>query len=157
MNYHFVQELGVSLKHIESRPSRSDPAAKCDYFMDCSFPKLSSEKHQQMLDQLITQLKETSSCITVPSGPKSEPESPCSKDGKKETAVPWFPRSIAELDRCCTNLHKYGHEMAPDHPVSNLVLSLPTTIGTSVTVNYLATLRAIIYYKPYSTRQHTIN
>ena len=128
-----LQESGVSLKHIESRPAQSDPDAKYDYFLECGFPKLSpptleqAQQHQQKHDRLIAQLRELSSCVTITSSPNGGPENP--EGGKEEPEIPWFPKCIAELDRCCTNLHKYGHELTPDHPVSCNLKLFRMTIG----------------------------
>lgn len=37
-------------------------------------------------------------------------------------AVPWFPRSIQELDRFANQILSYGAELDADHPVRNRVL-----------------------------------
>jgi len=33
-------------------------------------------------------------------------------------AVPWFPRTIADLDRFANHILSYGSELDADHPVS---------------------------------------
>lgn len=37
-------------------------------------------------------------------------------------AVPWFPRSIQELDRFANQILSYGAELDADHPVRNRAL-----------------------------------
>ena len=94
-------------KHIESRPSKSRPGDLFDYFVDV-------ECSSELLDALVAKLQQTTVSITVHRKPA------CHSEGKidEEQEEVWFPRSIRDLYKCCTNLHRYGSELTSDHPVS---------------------------------------
>ena len=101
-------DLDISLSHIESRPSKTNPGAEYDFYVKCV---CSEVKRLELVDRLIGHvtsvrvLQEDSSSLTC------QTDSSPSKDN-----IPWFPKSIKDLHRCCANLFKYGHELTPDHP-----------------------------------------
>lgn len=48
-------------------------------------------------------------------------------------AVPWFPRSIQELDRFANQILSYGAELDADHPV-RIFLAISLVTGTDVSL-----------------------
>ena len=110
-----MQELHVNPKHIESRLSKSQPGDLYDYFVDV-------ECSSELLDALVVKLRQTTLSMTVHQKPA------CHSEGKKEEQL-WFPRSIRDLHKCCTNLHRYGSDLTPDHPVSCNCLKHSVHVG----------------------------
>lgn len=52
-------------------------------------------------------------------------------------AVPWFPRSIQELDRFANQILSYGAELDADHPVRIFFLAFFLFVGTDVSLIYI--------------------
>ena len=62
----FLQDEGVNLTHIESRPSATSPGEEYDFFMDCECSdKDAKEKFLKKLKLLATSVKLTSSGSAV--------------------------------------------------------------------------------------------
>lgn len=96
------EAMDINLSHIESRPSRTSPGVEYDFYVRCGCSE--DEKAD-----LVARLKRYSTGVRIV---QEEP-------GRSEVAendVPWFPKSVRDLHRCCTNLFKYGHELTADHP-----------------------------------------
>ena len=94
-------DLDINLSHIESRHSKTRPDQECDIYAQFS---CTSEKKTA---KLISELGCYATNVRI-----LQDESKALEQGDS----PWFPKSIHELHRCCTNLFKYGHELTPDHP-----------------------------------------
>ncbi|XP_004844896.1 phenylalanine-4-hydroxylase isoform X2 [Heterocephalus glaber] len=92
------EENDINLTHIESRPSRlnKDEYEFFTHLDERSVPALSS----------IIQILRHDIGATVHE---------LSRDKKKDT-VPWFPRTIQELDRFANQILSYGAELDADHP-----------------------------------------
>ncbi|NWZ05553.1 PH4H hydroxylase, partial [Agelaius phoeniceus] len=95
------EEKGINLTHIESRPSRLNKD-EYEFFINLE------GKNVPALDKIIKSLR-TDIGATVHE---------LSRTKKKDT-VPWFPRSIQELDRFANQILSYGAELDADHPVRN--------------------------------------
>ena len=100
------EDLDISLSHIESRSSKINPGIEYDFFAEfiCSEP----QKRTELVAKLNTY---ATSVRIVENRPGTK-----SADVRQKENVPWFPKTIHDLQRCCTNLFKYGHELTPDHP-----------------------------------------
>ncbi|GCB65290.1 hypothetical protein scyTo_0004754 [Scyliorhinus torazame] len=92
------EEKGVNLIHIESRPSRFK-RGEYEFFIDLDCEDMAS------LEEILHNLRQEIS------GTVHE----LSRDKKKDT-VPWFPRSIQDLDRFANQILSYGSELDSDHP-----------------------------------------
>ncbi|XP_078077219.1 phenylalanine-4-hydroxylase [Mustelus asterias] len=92
------EEKGVNLTHIESRPSRFK-RGEYEFFIDLDCKDMIS------LEEILLSLKQEIS------GTVHE----LSRDKKKDT-VPWFPRTIQDLDRFANQILSYGSELDADHP-----------------------------------------
>lgn len=92
------EEKGVNLTHIESRPSRFK-RGEYEFFIDLDCKDMTS------LEEILLSLKQEIS------GTVHE----LSRDKKKDT-VPWFPRTIQDLDRFANQILSYGSELDADHP-----------------------------------------
>uniref|UniRef100_A0A8D0YI43 phenylalanine 4-monooxygenase n=1 Tax=Sus scrofa TaxID=9823 RepID=A0A8D0YI43_PIG len=92
------EENGINLTHIESRPSRlkKDEYEFFTYLDKGSMPTLSD----------IIKILRHDIGATVHE---------LSRDKKKDT-VPWFPKTIQELDRFANQILSYGAELDADHP-----------------------------------------
>lgn len=44
-----IQKLGINMTHIESRPSKSNPGAEYDFYVECS---CTDEQKQKLLEEL---------------------------------------------------------------------------------------------------------
>ncbi|KAK7813707.1 hypothetical protein U0070_001413 [Myodes glareolus] len=92
-------ENDINLTHIESRPSRvhKDEYEFFTYLDKRSVPALGSiiKSLRQDIGATVHEL---------------------SRDKEKNT-VPWFPRTIQELDRFANQILSYGAELDADHPV----------------------------------------
>ena len=101
------EAMDISLSHIESRPSQTNPGVEYDFYARCG---CSEDKR----GDLVARLKSYSTGVrTVQDEPGIEREP---KPQVTENDVPWFPKSVHDLHRCCTNLFKYGQELTADHP-----------------------------------------
>ncbi|OXB83602.1 UNVERIFIED_CONTAM: hypothetical protein H355_011421 [Colinus virginianus] len=92
------EEKGINLTHIESRPSRLNKD-EYEFFINLE------GKNVPALDKIIKSLRNDIG-VTVHE---------LSRTKKKDT-VPWFPRSIQELDRFANQILSYGAELDADHP-----------------------------------------
>lgn len=102
------EDLDISLSHIESRSSKINPGIEYDFFVEF----ISSEPQKKT--ELVAELNTYATSVRIAeNGPGTNSADVRAKD---DSDVPWFPKSIHDLQRCCTNLFKYGHELTPDHP-----------------------------------------
>jgi len=83
---------GVSLTHIESRPSR---ARTFDFYVDCE-----GESGEPAMEAVVRELRRATVGVVV-------------LDHKD---VPWFPRHPGELDRIANNTLEAGDALNADHP-----------------------------------------
>lgn len=90
-------EKNVNLIHIESRSSARQPGY--EFLVEC-------DSTTGSLGDAIEELKLTCSYFSI-----------ISRDYKdNQTAVPWFPRRIRDLDRFANQILSYGAELDCDHP-----------------------------------------
>ncbi|XP_053572951.1 phenylalanine-4-hydroxylase isoform X2 [Bombina bombina] len=92
------EEKGVSLTHIESRPSR---LIKDEYQFFINL----DNKSIPDLDDIVHSLRHDIGATVHE----------LSRDKKKD-AVPWFPRTIQDLDKFANQILSYGAELDSDHP-----------------------------------------
>uniref|UniRef100_A0A8C0T0X6 Phenylalanine-4-hydroxylase n=2 Tax=Canis lupus familiaris TaxID=9615 RepID=A0A8C0T0X6_CANLF len=92
------QENDINLTHIESRPSR---LKKDEY----EFFTYLDKRSMPVLGNIIKILRHDIGATVHE----------LSRDKKKDT-VPWFPRTIQELDRFANQILSYGAELDADHP-----------------------------------------
>ncbi|XP_009874426.1 PREDICTED: phenylalanine-4-hydroxylase-like, partial [Apaloderma vittatum] len=92
------EEKGINLTHIESRPSRLNKD-EYEFFINLE------GKNVPALDKIIKSLRNDIGATVHE----------LSRTKKKDT-VPWFPRSIQELDRFANQILSYGSELDADHP-----------------------------------------
>ncbi|XP_069486027.1 phenylalanine-4-hydroxylase isoform X2 [Ambystoma mexicanum] len=92
------EEKGVSLTHIESRPSRLN---KDEYQF---FINLEQNGTSALNDIMMCLRQDIGATVHE-----------LSRDKRKD-AVPWFPRKIQELDRFANQILSYGSELDSDHP-----------------------------------------
>ncbi|CAM2097833.1 phenylalanine-4-hydroxylase [Caretta caretta] len=92
------EEKSINLIHIESRPSRVN---KDEYEF---FINLDSRNIPLLTDIIATLRNEIGATVHELSRKK------------KKDAVPWFPRTIQELDRFANQILSYGAELDADHP-----------------------------------------
>ncbi|NXS06330.1 PH4H hydroxylase, partial [Neodrepanis coruscans] len=92
------EEKGINLTHIESRPSRLNKD-EYEFFINLE------GKNVPALDKIIKSLRSDIGATVHE----------LSRTKKKDT-VPWFPRSIQELDRFANQILSYGAELDADHP-----------------------------------------
>ena len=144
---HYLQDHGVKLTHIESRPSMSKPGEEYDYYVDC-------ECAEQSKEEVMSKLSACATNVTL------HVRSPKSDEGKtlyassllycthafcckcwihlSLHAVPWFPKRIRDLDRSVDKILSAGAELDADHPVRRFLpcISQPSVyIPHFVTVN----------------------
>jgi phenylalanine-4-hydroxylase len=93
-----LRKLNISLKRIESRPSRT----KGDYDMYVDFVA-----EPQLITAAMNEIKNRSKEVRLISSGDSD-----SGAGQ----VPWFPRKIADLDTFAEKVLSYGEELDADHP-----------------------------------------
>lgn len=90
----------VNLIHIESRPSKQSKG-DYDFFIDC--------ENTGGLNQVLDKLSALTKSITVLSRDKDS-------FVNNPDVVPWFPRTIADLDHFANQILSYGSELDSDHP-----------------------------------------
>lgn len=97
------KEAGVNLKHIESRPSKSNEW-DYEFTVELELPE------SKQFDQLIGSLGKAGArnVQLVGMGNKD-------KLGV-EHSVPWFPRKVNDLDAFASKTLEYGAELSADHP-----------------------------------------
>lgn len=98
---HF-KDAGISLRHIESRPSRN---FEWEYDFMAEFTCNNGEQ----ISQLKKSLEGVAKGVTVIS---KNPE----LAKTSVAAVPWFPRKLADLDGFATKTLECGSELTADHP-----------------------------------------
>uniref|UniRef100_UPI00358F0EAA phenylalanine-4-hydroxylase-like n=1 Tax=Myxine glutinosa TaxID=7769 RepID=UPI00358F0EAA len=91
------ENKGITLSHIESRPSRF---AKDEWEF---FVQMNNDNDE--MDTLVRDLREEAA------GSVHE-----LTRGKKKNTVPWFPSTIKDLDRFANQILSYGNELDSDHP-----------------------------------------
>ncbi|XP_070802808.1 phenylalanine-4-hydroxylase isoform X1 [Pituophis catenifer annectens] len=92
------EEKGINLTHIESRPSRLNKD-EYEFFINLESKNISAlpDIIKTLRDDIRANVHELSR-------------------EKRKDAVPWFPRSIQELDRFANQILSYGAELDADHP-----------------------------------------
>ncbi|XP_029455548.1 phenylalanine-4-hydroxylase isoform X3 [Rhinatrema bivittatum] len=92
------EEKDISLTHIESRPSRLNKD-EYQFFINLD------DRSNFALDEIVRRLRKDIGATVHE----------LSRDKKKDS-VPWFPRTIQELDRFANQILSYGAELDSDHP-----------------------------------------
>ncbi|KAM6435865.1 phenylalanine-4-hydroxylase [Liasis olivaceus] len=92
------EEKGINLTHIESRPSRLNKD-EYEFFLNLESKNISA------LPDIIKTLRDDIRANVYE----------LSREKRKD-AVPWFPRTIQELDRFANQILSYGAELDADHP-----------------------------------------
>eukprot|EP01134_Creolimax_fragrantissima_P006795 CFRG6795T1 len=96
----FFSKNGLSLSHIESRPSSLDKD-HYDFFVD-----LVKNENTSNLDTIREGLEQLCTTVTI-------------IGNSEEDAIPWFPQKISDLDRFATHTLEFGKELNSDHPGFN--------------------------------------
>nr|XP_056702546.1 phenylalanine-4-hydroxylase [Euleptes europaea] len=92
------EEKGINLTHIESRPSRLNKD-EYEFFINLD------SKNIPALEDIVKALRDDIGANVHE----------LSREKRKD-AVPWFPRSIQDLDRFANQILSYGAELDADHP-----------------------------------------
>lgn len=95
----YFQDFKINLKHIESRSSKKSS----DHY---EFMVVFGAHHDAT--KLIEKLKKETSYLEVITRDEC--------DQLTESAIPWFPRRIRDLDQISDNILMYGAELDADHP-----------------------------------------
>ncbi|KAG9296936.1 hypothetical protein G9A89_006891 [Geosiphon pyriformis] len=95
-----IKSLHVSLKRIESRPSKT-PGWDYDFFVD-----FDAESKQQ-LENVVGTLQNVTKKVHIVSADTNE---------ATETHVPWFPRKKSDLDSFTEKVLEMGEDLSSDHP-----------------------------------------
>uniref|UniRef100_A0A671KHT9 Tyrosine 3-monooxygenase-like n=1 Tax=Sinocyclocheilus anshuiensis TaxID=1608454 RepID=A0A671KHT9_9TELE len=87
----------AKIHHLETRPSRKpkDGLEDLEYYVQC-------EVHLSDVSTLVSSLKRSAEDVKT----------------TKEVKFHWFPRKIAELDKCHHLVTKFDPDLDQDHPVS---------------------------------------
>ena len=86
--------MDLKVDHIETRPSRTQPDACFDVFVECAGPA-----GDVLVRQLVKRLQPLTSSVGT-------------------HLVPWYPKTISDLDLSCRDTVMYGAaELTEDHPV----------------------------------------
>ncbi|XP_016403259.1 tyrosine 3-monooxygenase-like, partial [Sinocyclocheilus rhinocerous] len=87
----------AKIHHLETRPSRKpkDGLEDLEYYVQC-------EVHLSDVSTLVSSLKRSVEDVKT----------------TKEVKFHWFPRKIAELDKCHHLVTKFDPDLDQDHPVS---------------------------------------
>ncbi|KAI9215917.1 Biopterin-dependent aromatic amino acid hydroxylase-domain-containing protein, partial [Blastocladiella britannica] len=97
-------ELGVSLTHIESRPSRTKEF-DYDFFVDFEATSLTH------IDTVVKRLSDRSTGCPARGVRIATEECMSSTNG-----LPWFPRKMTDLDSFAGKVLSFGAELDSDHP-----------------------------------------
>lgn len=92
------EEKDISLTHIESRPSRLNKD-EYQFFINLDYGSTLA------LEEIVRRLRKDIGATVHE----------LSRDKKKDS-VPWFPRTIQELDQFANQILSYGAELDSDHP-----------------------------------------
>ncbi|CAG8555836.1 3083_t:CDS:10 [Ambispora leptoticha] len=95
-----IKSLNISLKRIESRPSKT-PEWDYEFFID-----FDAESREQ-LTNVVSELQKIARHVQIISSIDSE---------ATEKYVPWFPRKKADLDTFAEKVLEMGEELTSDHP-----------------------------------------
>uniref|UniRef100_A0A672KG21 Tyrosine 3-monooxygenase-like n=1 Tax=Sinocyclocheilus grahami TaxID=75366 RepID=A0A672KG21_SINGR len=89
--------LFTKIHHLETRPSRKpkDGLEDLEYYVQCKV-------HLSDVSTLVSSLKRSAEDVKT----------------TKEVKFHWFPRKIAELDKCHHLINKFDPDLDQDHPVS---------------------------------------
>lgn len=88
--------MAIDVKHLESRPASKEGSVTKEYFIEFKSP---SQEATEVLQKKLEKLTISLNISPLSNGPST---------------VPWFPRHISEVGRCCTTLFKAGPDLGED-------------------------------------------